>query len=295
MLCSGMPEVLVEMMAFSFAVSSTRCMSSLLGSSFSIIASTIQSASPTRPKCSSKLPILILSATFSAMSAAGLAFFILSKPASTTAFLSSSGAMSSRSTSKPALEQWAAMAAPIVPAPSTATFLILSEEFSVQRLDSLTYPQEVGLESALDLGVLLFPAPRYLVEAPAPRIRPLPLTLHIPLLLQPPQERIHRVRRDAHGPGTDLTYPCHDAVPVSRLLPHDVQDEQRKDVPRLDLAQEDILRCRPLHRPSRRFSHSYPLIENLSKLIITRIISLREGLGPDRVGIRRGQEKEECE
>jgi hypothetical protein len=123
--CSGMPEVLVEMMASSFAVSSRRRINSRFGSSFSMIASSTQSASPTRSKWSWKLPVLILPATSSAMSAAGLAFFILSKPASTTASLSSSsGAISSRSTSSPALAQWAAMAAPIVPAPSTATFLI---------------------------------------------------------------------------------------------------------------------------------------------------------------------------
>src|SRR5215211_402388 len=269
MLCSGMPEVLVEMIASSFAVSSTRCMSSLLGSSFSIMASTIQSASPTRPKCSSKFPILILSATFSPMSAAGLAFCILSRPASTTAFLSSSssGAMSSRSTSRPALAQWAAMAAPIVPAPSTATFLILCVELFVQRLDSFSYPQQVDLESALDLSVLLFPTRRYLVEAPAPRVRPFPLPLNVPLLLQPPEQRVDRVRRDAHGPRTDLTYLRHDGVPVCRLLPDYVQNQQRKDVPRLDLAQEDVLGRRPLHRPPRRsFHRSLPLIEKLVKI-----------------------------
>src|SRR5829696_6991198 len=221
-----MPEVLVEMIASFLAVSSTRCMSALLGSSFSIMASTIQSASPTRLKCSSKFPILILSATFSPISAAGLAFCILSKPASTTAFLSSSsGAMSSRSTSRPALAQWAAMAAPIVPAPSTATFPILSVELSVQRLDSVSYPQQVDLESAFDLMVLLFPTPRYLVEAPTPRVRPFPLPLNVPLLLQPPEQRVDRVRRDAHAPRTDLTYAGHDGVPVCRLLPNNVQNQ----------------------------------------------------------------------
>src|SRR5215208_4866386 len=172
---------------------------------------------------------------------------------------------------------------------------ILSVELSVQRLDSLSYPQQVDLESALDLSVLLFPAPRYLVEAPAPRIRPLPLPLHVPLLLKPPEQGVDRVRRDAHGPRTDLSYLPHDGVPVCRLLPHDVQNEQPKDIPRLDLAQEDVLGRRPLHRSPRRFSQCsrYPLIENLSKLIITRIISLRNGSGPFRVGIRRVQAKEE--
>src|SRR5215204_1744998 len=36
-----------------------------------------------------------------------------------------------------------------------------------------------------------------------------------------------------------------------------------------------------------------PSSKSLSKLIITRIISLLRGLGPDRVGIRKGQAKEE--
>src|ERR671921_1332086 len=40
---------------------------------------------------------------------------------------------------------------------------------------------------------------------------------------------------------------------------------------------------------------THPLIENLSKLIITRIISLRKVLGPYRVGTRRGPYKEEHE
>src|SRR5215203_21758 len=33
---------------------------------------------------------------------------------------------------------------------------------------------------------------------------------------------------------------------------------------------------------------TYPFLENLSKLIITRIISLRKDLGPYRVGVREG-------
>src|SRR5215213_599154 len=37
----------------------------------------------------------------------------------------------------------------------------------------------------------------------------------------------------------------------------------------------------------------YPSSKSLSKLIITRIISLLIGLVPDRVGIRKGQAKEE--
>src|SRR5215204_1086833 len=122
--CSGMPEVLEEIMASCLATFSTRSISSLLGSSLSRMASRIQSASATRSKSSSKLPRCKRSATFLLMRAAGRAFFIRSKPALTTSFLfaaGSSGAMSSRSTSRPALAQWAAMAAPMVPAPSTAT------------------------------------------------------------------------------------------------------------------------------------------------------------------------------
>src|SRR5829696_961523 len=127
---------------------------------------------------------------------------------------------------------------------------LLSVNLLAHRLDSLSYPQEVDLESALDLHVLLFPRRRYLVETPAPRVRPLPLPFDVPLLLQPPEQRINGVRRNAHRPGADLSYPRHDAVPVRRLLPDDVQDEQRKNIPRLDLAQKNVLRRRPLHRLS---------------------------------------------
>ena len=129
MLCSGMPEVLVEMMASSFAVSSTRCMSSLLGSSFSIMASTIQSASPTRSKSLLEVagPDPVSHVLAHERRRPGVLASSRSPPLRRRRLSSSSGAMSSRSTSSPALAQWAAMAAPIVPAPSTATFLILCD------------------------------------------------------------------------------------------------------------------------------------------------------------------------
>src|SRR4028119_1918291 len=132
-----MPEVFEEMMASLFASSSTRAMRSCFGSSFSTIASRIQSASFTRSRSSSQLPVRIRSATRSLMRAGGLAFFIRSKPALTillrisgdssvrpfcsSSSVSSLGAMSRRSTSRPELAAWAAIAAPIVPAPRTAT------------------------------------------------------------------------------------------------------------------------------------------------------------------------------
>src|SRR5919112_3087264 len=111
-------------------------------------------------------------------------------------------------------------------------------------------------ESTLDLSVFLFPCRRYLVEATAPRVGPLPRALDVPLLLEPPEKRVDRIRRDAHRAGADLLDPTHDAVPVRGLFPHDVQNKQRKHVPRLDLAQEDILRRSPLNRPPNRLSHS---------------------------------------
>src|SRR5215208_5148311 len=50
-----------------------------------------------------------------------------------------------------------------------------------------------------------------------------------------------------------------------------------------------------IDRPTALAITLYPSSKNLSKLIITRIISLRRGLGPYRVGIRRDQAKEELE
>src|SRR5215217_1405908 len=123
------------------------------------------------------------------------------------------------------------------------------------------------LESILDLGVLLFPRRRYLIEATAPRVRPLPRALDIPLLLEPPEQRVDRIRRDAHRAGADLPDTTHDAVPVRGLLPHDVQDQQREHVPRLDLAQKDVLRRSPLNRPSHRLSHRSRYLPSHRKLV----------------------------
>jgi hypothetical protein len=44
-----------------------------------------------------------------------------------------------------------------------------------------------------------------------------------------------------------------------------VQNQKRKDVPRLDLAQEDVLGRRPLYRPP-SVPRSLPLIEKLVKI-----------------------------
>ena len=120
---SGIPEVLDETIAAGAASFSTRCMSSRLGSIRSTIASMIQSASASRSRLSSKLPRRILSATSSPISAAGRALRMRSKPALVTASRSSpvGAATSSNSTSRPALAHCAAIAAPIVPAPRTAT------------------------------------------------------------------------------------------------------------------------------------------------------------------------------
>src|SRR3712207_7625585 len=52
------------------------------------------------------------------------------------------------------------------------------------------------------------------------------------------------VRRDAHHPASHLLYAPYYAVSVLGTLAHHVQNEQRKDPPRLDLAKEDLLRRR---------------------------------------------------
>ena len=80
------------------------------------MASTTQSASASRSKSSSKVPRRMRSASRGLARAAGRAASIRSNPPWTA-----SRSRSSRSTARPALAAWAAMAAPMVPAPSTAT------------------------------------------------------------------------------------------------------------------------------------------------------------------------------
>ena len=129
---------------------SMRAISACFAASCSMITSMIQSASPTSAKSSAKLPSVIRSATAALKSDAGRAFAIRSNPARTirlrTARLSSvspffsssgvsvSGAISSSVTRSPAFAQCPAIAAPIVPAPSTAT----------RRIVSLMHPPKTG-------------------------------------------------------------------------------------------------------------------------------------------------------
>src|ERR671913_1911513 len=115
-LARGSPEVLELTTAAGPAVFSTRASSSCLGSRRSTMASTTQSASATRSKSSSKVPRRMRSASRGLARAAGRAASMRSNPPSTA-----SRSRSSRSTARPALAAWAAMAAPMVPAPSTAT------------------------------------------------------------------------------------------------------------------------------------------------------------------------------
>ena len=134
---TGKPEVFVVtsvpgLRCFSIFSSSAR-----LISKFSATTSTIQSACAHQSRLSSKLPIWIRFALSAVKKAAGRDFKAASIPARANrlrtsglckfrprAFstaLNSGGTMSSRKTGTPALAKCAAMRAPMVPAPRTAT------------------------------------------------------------------------------------------------------------------------------------------------------------------------------
>src|SRR3712207_9242641 len=88
------------------------------------------------------------------------------------------------------------------------------------------------------------------------------------------------VRRDAHHPASHLLYAPYYAVSVLGTLAHHVQNEQRKDPPRLDLAKEDLLRRR--HRTLDHTPLSLDLVYQLapstmmlSILITTFMITYR--------------------
>src|SRR3712207_1116919 len=148
--------------------------------------------------------------------------------------------MSSRSTCSPAFAQWAAIAAPIVPAPSTATLLmlrviplpLLAVDLFLQGFYSPLYPEEVLLHVRLYLGVLLLAAGRDPVEPPALGLGTLPLADDVSPLLQTPEQRIDGVGRDAHHAAREVPYPTHEGVAVERLLTHEVQDQERENGPR---------------------------------------------------------------
>src|SRR5882724_8192911 len=129
---TGRPEVLVVTMALGLRNWATRERSLRLISRFSATTSMIQSASATRARSSSKLPMEIFTARAGVKNAAGRDCLAASRPARTILLwsapgasgLRSGGTMSRRMHGRPALAKWAAMRAPIVPAPRTAAFWI---------------------------------------------------------------------------------------------------------------------------------------------------------------------------
>ena len=111
-----MPDVFELTMAPGRRTASTRASSSRLASSCSTMASITQSASAIRPRSLSKPPTVTSAARSGAKNGSGRSLRARSRPARAVA--------SSRSSSKagtPAFAKCAAIWAPIVPAPSTAT------------------------------------------------------------------------------------------------------------------------------------------------------------------------------
>src|SRR5271170_5367756 len=125
---TGNPLVLVVTMLAGLRTASTLRSSARLISRFSTTASIIQSTSPSFFKSSSKLPTVTRRASEASMNAAGLDFFAASSPAAAILFRAgpsaSGGTMSNRKLGTPALANCAAMRAPMVPAPRTATLWI---------------------------------------------------------------------------------------------------------------------------------------------------------------------------
>ncbi len=105
---------------------SMRLYSDCFRSSRSMIASTTQSHSAMRSRWSSILPVSTSLAAALDMNGAGSVLSIFSTAPLATASRSASPGltMSSSSTGVPLLATWAAMPAPITPAPMTQTFLI---------------------------------------------------------------------------------------------------------------------------------------------------------------------------
>ncbi len=93
-----------------------RSISERLTSSCSTTASSIQSAVARRPKSVSKPPVVIREAASAVKNGSGFSARARLRPSRATAAV-----MSSSRTGTPALAKCAAICAPIVPAPSTAT------------------------------------------------------------------------------------------------------------------------------------------------------------------------------
>ena len=119
------------MMVPGLRTASTLRSSSRFSSKFSTTASMIQSAPATSFRSSSKLPIVISRASDGSKNAAGFDFRAPSSPAAAMRLRlspsdpASAGTTSSSQQGTPALARCAAIRAPMVPAPSTATRLML--------------------------------------------------------------------------------------------------------------------------------------------------------------------------
>ena len=136
----GIPEVFVVTMQSGLTTFSTLAKSSCLIFRFSMTTSMTQSTSASQPRLSSKLPTLIMEAFFLVKNPAGFDFTTPASPFAANRFrqaglfsvnpcalsasVSSKGMISRRTHSIPALVRWAAMVAPMTPAPRTAAFLI---------------------------------------------------------------------------------------------------------------------------------------------------------------------------
>ncbi len=127
---SDSPEVLLEKMA-----SGPMCAAAFSRTIFLIFMSSLttsmtQSASCRRGRSSSRLPVSMRDMRPAVNRGEGLVFFMAATAVAATPFLclgsspASAGTMSSTSDAIPALAKWAAMALPMTPEPSTATFLI---------------------------------------------------------------------------------------------------------------------------------------------------------------------------
>ena len=112
----GMPEVLELTIACGARIASTRANSDCLTSRRSTMASTIQSHSATASRSVSKPPVRTSAAPSGRKKGAGESARARARPSR-----AASAVTSSSSTGRPAFATCAAICAPIVPAPSTAT------------------------------------------------------------------------------------------------------------------------------------------------------------------------------
>ena len=124
----GMPEVFELTTASARRQASTRSSSACLASIRSTMASTTQSHSPTAGRSVSNPPSRMRARTSFVKNGSGLRAAACSSPRAAV-----SASRSSSSTGQPALATWAAIWAPMVPAPSTATERIVCITASFHR------------------------------------------------------------------------------------------------------------------------------------------------------------------